>query len=95
MRISGTCKSCGRDLVARQVIDGGGSCPWCGTPFNPDYAVTLVERLADAVEAGERLEKAIEDLADLRPGFTIETESVVGKIKRDLARLEGSLVQQS
>ena len=49
---------------------------------------------ADAVEAGERLEKAIEELADLRPGLTIDAESVVGKIKRDLARLEGSLIQQ-
>lgn len=94
MKISGTCKSCGRDLVARQVIEGGGSCPWCGTPFSPDYAMTLVDRLADAVESGEHLERAIEDLADLRPGFTIEIDSVIGKIKRDLDRLEGSLIQQ-
>ncbi len=95
MNITGTCKTCGRELLARQVIEAGGSCPWCGTPFCPDYAVSLVERLADAVDASDRLEKAIEDLADLRPGFTLDAESVIGKIKRDLARIDAPLIRQA
>lgn len=95
MNITGTCKTCGRELLARQVIESGGTCPWCGTPFCPDYAMSLVERLADAVDAGERLEKAIEDLADLRPGLTVDAESVIGKIKRDLARIDTPLIRQA
>lgn len=94
MNITGTCKTCERELVLRQVIEQGGSCPWCGTPFSPDYAVTLVARLVDAVEAGERLEKAIEELADLRPGLQVDVESVLGKIKRDLARIDAPLITQ-
>ena len=94
MNITGTCKTCGRELLARQVVEGGGSCPWCGTPFCPDYAVTLVQRLADAEDAGERLEKAIEELADLRPGLSVDVESVIGKIKRDLARIDAPLIRQ-
>lgn len=95
MKISVTCRTCGRDLLAIQAIEGGGSCPWCGTPFSPDYAATLVVHLGDAVDAGERLERALEGLADLRPGFAVDVESVLGKIKRDLARLEGSALQRS
>ena len=94
MKIKGTCKACSRDFMAEQVIEAGGSCPWCGEPFNANYAMSVVDRLLDAVEAGEQLEKAVEELADLRPAFSLDAGSVIGKLKRDLARLEGNLISQ-
>ena len=94
MNITGTCKTCGREFMARQVIEGGGACPWCGTPFSPDYAVSLVDRLAVVGEAGERLEKAIEEIADIRPGFAIDVESVIGKLRRDISRIDAPLIRQ-
>jgi hypothetical protein len=94
VKIKGTCRACSRDFMVEQVIEAGGSCPWCGTPFNPNYAMPVVERLADAVDAGDRLEKAVEELADLRPSFSLEVESVIGKLRRDLARLEGNLISR-
>ena len=45
MKIRGTCKRDGRDFMVEQVIASGGACPWDGEPFQPDYAVTLVNAL--------------------------------------------------
>lgn len=94
MKIKGTCKRDGRDFMAEQVIDGGGSCPWDGEPFQPDYAVTLVNALRDAEEAGTRLEEALEQVADLGPEFTLHADTVLGSLQRALVRIEQNLVKQ-
>jgi hypothetical protein len=94
VKIKGTCKRCGRTFMAEQVIDGGGACPWDGEPFNPDYAAVLVELLREAQHSGERLERALDSIADVAPEFTLDAESVLGKVRADLARLEQNLIRQ-
>jgi hypothetical protein len=94
VKIKGTCKRCGRTFMVEQVIDGGGACPWDGEPFNPDYAAVLVDLLRDAQTSGEQLERALDAIADLAPEFTLDTESVLGKVRGDLARLEQNLIRQ-
>jgi hypothetical protein len=94
VKIKGTCKRCGRDLMVEQVIDAGGACPWDGEPFNGDYAVTLVDALRDAVRAGSELERAIETVAALRPEFTLDAESVLGKLRADITGLQQNLIRQ-
>jgi hypothetical protein len=92
--IKGTCRTCAREFAADQAIQGGGECPWCGTPFSPDYAVALVGALADMTAASAKLERAIEAIADLHPSFTLETDTVLGKMTRDLERLRGAPIRQ-
>ncbi len=94
MKIKGTCKRDHRDFVVDQVILSGGACPWDGEPFQADYAVTLVDALADAQRAGSKLEEALEHVADLGPEFTLDRESVLAGIERSLARLSQNLVRQ-
>ena len=94
MKIKGTCKRDGRDFLVEQVIAAGGRCPWDGEPFNADYAVTLVNALKEAEAAGSRLELALEQIAALRPDFTLQMETVVGGPSAQIARLERNLVQQ-
>ena len=94
MKIKGTCKRCGRDIFAEQVIAAGGTCPWDGEPFNPDYAVVLVEALQAAEDAGKRLEQALEDIAALQPAFTIDGSSVTGGIQASIAQLSKNLIKQ-
>lgn len=86
MKIKGTCKRDGRDFLAEQLIDRGGECPWDGQPFNADYAAVLVESLAAAERAGTELERALDRVASLHPAFTLDAESVVGEIRRQLDR---------
>lgn len=86
MKIKGTCKRDGRDFMAEQLIDRGGECPWDGQPFNADYAAVLVESLAAAERAGTELERALDRVASLHPAFTLDEESVVGEIRRQLDR---------
>ena len=94
MKIKGTCKRCGRDVFAEQIVAAGGACPWDGEPFNPDYAVVLVEALREAEAAGSRFEAALEEIAALRPAFTIEASSVLGKLQAPIAELSRNLITQ-
>ena len=88
MKIKGTCKRDGRDFFVEQVVDLGGECPWDGQPFNADYAAVLVESLRQAERAGTELERAIERVAALHPAFTLDEESVLGEVRRQLRRLQ-------
>ena len=94
MKVKGTCKRDGREFLFEQVVAGGGECPWDGEPFSADYAVTLVNALRQAEDAGTRLEQALEQVADLRPDFIVQAESVLGPVRAQLARLDRNLVQQ-
>ena len=94
MRIKGTCKRCGREFLADQVIDNGGRCPWDGQPFNADYALVLVDALRAAQSFGTKLERALEEVADIHPAFTLDRDSVLGALDRSIASLEQNLVRQ-
>jgi hypothetical protein len=92
VKIRGTCKRDGRDFLVEQVIDAGGECPWDGEPFSADYAVTLVNALRGAQEAGTHLELSLGQLADLHPDFTLQAGSVLNNLKTQLDRLEQNLI---
>ncbi|HEX7464017.1 MAG TPA: hypothetical protein VF382_03870 [Actinomycetota bacterium] len=88
MKIKGTCRRCGRDFFVEQVLESGGKCPWDGRPFQPDYAVVLVEALRDAETAGNTLENALEKVADVRPDFVLDASSILQESREHLERLE-------
>jgi hypothetical protein len=94
VKIKGIDKRTQREFMVEQVIESGGTSPWDGHPFSPDYAVTLVNALRDAAEAGSRLEEVLEVIADLRPDFTLDELSIVAPIRAQLERLNRNLVQQ-
>ena len=94
MKIKGTCRRCGRDVFAEQIIASGGRCPWDGEPFNSDYAVVLVDALRAAEEAGTALEVALEQVVSLQPAFTIDAASVTGAISASVAQLSKNLITQ-
>jgi hypothetical protein len=94
VKIKGTDKRNGREFLVEQVIESGGASPWDGRPFSPDYAVTLVNALRDAEEAGTKLEEALEQIADLKPELSLDRGSVLEPLAAHLARLEQNLVQQ-
>jgi hypothetical protein len=94
VKIKGTCKRDGRDFMIDQVVQSGGTCPWDGEPFNPDYAVTLVNALREAEEAGTKLEEALEQVADLTPDFVLDSATVLDNLSRSLDRLKQNLVKQ-
>jgi hypothetical protein len=94
VKIKGTDKRMQREILVEQVIANGGTSPWDGQPFSPDYAVTLVNALRDATEAGSKLEASLEVIADLRPDLTLDEASIVGPLKLQLDRLNSNLVQQ-
>ena len=88
MKIKGTCRRCGREFLAAQVIRNGGRCPWDGKPFQAYYAVVLVDALTDAEASGNTLENALEKLADIEPEFVLDEGTVLDEIRGHLERLE-------
>jgi hypothetical protein len=94
VKIKGTCKRDGREFMVEQVVASGGECPWDGEPFQSDYAVTLVNALREAEEAGSRLEQSLEQVADLRPEFTLQASTVLDSLRASLDRLEQKLIVQ-
>ena len=94
MKIKGIDKRTGREFMVEQVIESGGASPWDGHPYSADYAVTLVNALRDAEEAGTKMEEALEQIADLAPAFTLDEASVLGPLRGHLTRLGQNLVQQ-
>jgi len=88
VKIKGTCRRCGREFLVEQVLGNGGECPWDGKPFQPDYAVVLVDTLRDAEQAGSTLEHALEKAADLEPDFVLDSDSVLVTLREHLERLE-------
>jgi hypothetical protein len=94
VKIKGTCKRCGRDVFAEQIVASGGACPWDGEPFNADYAATLVDALQRAEAAGTELEMALQVIADLHPEFRLHLDSVIGPLREHLERLDVPLVRR-
>lgn len=88
MKIKGTCRRCGREFLAEEVVAGGGRCPHDGKPLQPDYAVVLVDALREAEAAGGTMENALEKVADLEPEFVLDIDSVIGGLRAHLERLE-------
>jgi hypothetical protein len=88
VKIKGTCRRCGRDFLVEQVLENGGECPWDGQPLQADYAAVLVEALRQAEDSGNTLENALEKVADVKPAMVIDKESVLGRLRQYLERLE-------
>ena len=88
MKIKGTCRHCGRDVLAEQVIENGGRCPWDGKSLQADYAAVLVGSLIQAESAGNTLENALEKIADVEPALVLDQASVLATIRAHLERLE-------
>jgi hypothetical protein len=88
VRIKGTCVNCGREFMPEQVVQAGGHCPWCGKAFDRDYTALLVQALQQAARAGEELEAALEQVADIRElAMQIDEESVIGPLRDALRRI--------
>jgi hypothetical protein len=88
VKIKGTGRFCGREFLAEQITGNGGHCPWCGQPFQSDYAAVLVDALQDAEVAGTALESALEKIADMNPAFDLDEDSILGPFRKHLERLD-------
>jgi hypothetical protein len=88
VKIKAMSRRTGREFLVEQAIASGGDDPWDGRPLQPDYAATLVEALKEAEVAGNRLEEALERVADLEPHFVFLKESVLGPLRASMDRLE-------
>jgi tRNA G26 N,N-dimethylase Trm1 len=84
MRVSGTCRSCGRRVLAFQVAEAGGRCPVCGHRFHPHYGPLLVQALKRLDAAGTALEDAIGRVVELGSDFELDPASLLEPLEERL-----------
>ena len=87
MKVKVVHTECGREVLIQQILDTGGHCPWDGKPFNKDYTANLAEALETVEAAGNVLENTLEEVAGMRPAFSIDRDSLLGEIERQVNRL--------
>jgi hypothetical protein len=95
VKIKGTCQRDQREFLVSQVIDNGGHCPWDGEPFQKDYTANLAEFLLQAEIAGSAFEEALEKIAALDPAFTLDEDSVIGRVQAYLADIRAGRKPQA
>jgi hypothetical protein len=78
---------CGREVLVQQILQSEGHCPWDGKAFTRDYTATLAEALETAEKAGTVLERALDQIAGMRPTFTIVRESLIDPLEKSVDRL--------
>jgi hypothetical protein len=81
VKIKGTHSVCGREVLAAQILDSQGHCPWDGQPFNRDYTGLLAEALQRAETAGSTLEELLEQVADMGGDFVLDADSILGALR--------------
>jgi hypothetical protein len=79
--------ACGREVLVEQILESQGHCPWDGKPFSVHYTAVLAEALADAQVAGGALESALDRIAGMGPHLTIDEDTVIAPLRRQVERL--------
>lgn len=87
MKIKVVHRVCGREILAQQILESRGHCPWDGKAFNADYTALIAEALEVAEAAGSTLENALEKLAAYKPDFVIEESTVLEPLSAQLELL--------
>jgi hypothetical protein len=90
MRIRATCNACGRDFLFFQLYNAdpwhNDRCPHC----NRHLGLLNGRHLALAADrAAAGLVRALSDIADRNPGFTVKPDSVLTRIEEAVAALSG------
>lgn len=87
MKIKGTCTHCGKDVLAEQIVESHGHCPWCGKAFTRDYTSNLVKALESADAAGDVLEDALRQIADIEPHLELDEGEILDSLAEALRAL--------
>lgn len=87
MKLEATCDNCSRRFALAQVLpepEGtSGRCPFCGFRFGRHYVSVLPESVREAENALDQLLVTLGRLHGMRPGFTLDIESVIRRINED------------
>lgn len=88
MNTEAWCGHCGESFRLAQVVEEGvgGRCPRCGIVFSHEYNAVVTQSVIDAIGAHERLEHALQRIAEIAPLLHVDREALYKSLDAHLAR---------
>lgn len=88
MNTEAWCGHCGESFRLAQVVEEGvgGRCPRCGIVFSHEYNAVVTSAAADAIAAHQRLEAALQRIAEIAPLLHVDREALYKSLDAHLAR---------
>ena len=88
MNTEAWCGHCGESFRLAQVVaEGtGGRCPRCGIVFSHEYNAVVTTAASQVIEAQQRLEHNLRQIADMAPLLHVDREALFKSLDEHLAR---------
>ena len=88
MNTEAWCGHCGESFRLAQVVEegAGGRCPRCGIVFSHEYNAVVTSAAADAIAAHQRLEHALQRIAEIAPLLHVDREALYKSLDTHLVR---------
>jgi uncharacterized Zn finger protein len=82
------CGHCGESFRLAQVVEEGvgGRCPRCGIVFSHEYNAVVTSAASAAIEAHQRLDAALQRIAEIAPLLHVDREALYKSLDAHLAR---------
>lgn len=88
MNTEAWCGHCGESFRLAQVVEegNGGRCPRCGIVFSHEYNAVVTTSASQAIEAHQRLEHALQRIAEIAPLLHVDREALYKSLDAHLSR---------
>jgi hypothetical protein len=82
------CGHCGESFRLAQVVEegSGGRCPRCDIVFSHEYNAVVTTAASQVIEAHQRLEHGLRQLADMAPLLHVDREALFKSLDEHLSR---------
>ena len=88
MNTEAWCGHCGESFRLAQVVEegNGGRCPRCGIVFSHEYNAVVTQAASDAIAAHQKLEDALQRIAEIAPLLHVDREALYKSLDTHLVR---------
>lgn len=88
MNTEAWCGHCGESFRLAQVVEegNGGRCPRCGIVFSHEYNAMVTASATQVIEAHQRLEAALQRVAEVAPLLHVDREALIKSLDSHLQR---------
>ena len=92
MKLEAVCNTCRRRFLLTEILPppegSGGRCPFCGTHFGRHYVAALPDLVRSVEAAADTFASSFNRLADMHPGFDLNADDFLKRLRAALVAAE-------